>query len=48
MFSIYFNLFIIKSWGKIAKDYNQILKDQAKSNGFNDLWIIAAKMKATP
>lgn len=47
MFSIYFSLFIIKSWGKIASDSSQILKDQAKSRGLNDLWIIAANTSAT-
>jgi hypothetical protein len=32
----------MNNWGRIANDYNQILKLQLKSNGLNDLCIITA------
>ena len=32
----------------MAKAYNQILKDQIKSIGFNDLWISIAISNAAP
>lgn len=36
----------MNNWGKIANDSSHILNDQAKSNGLNDLWIIAANTRA--
>lgn len=38
----------MKSWGKIASDSNQMLKDHRKSTGFRDLWAITAASRAAP